>query len=361
LWLCDPQDIKTLPWFQDSAWFQFQLDSTGKYLGFFIGPWGTAEKNFKKAMDKFESRCETWVRLGCGLQDNIIIFNTMCLSVLSFVAQLVNVPEPVVNRIKYWKQRFARGPWNWLLDTDLDHLSGLGFRAQTKDLSVVAAAAQLRVVHGPGGLSAGTLLRRREGIEKCRRDCDDLILRSAHTRWVSHAPTQTILSTMERLRDTGMTKACIHELISSKDMEAESSESKLKLIIKIRKQFQSTAARTIAVAISPFDWEARIRAKLELLLHRNGASHRVSRLHAVRTQRNLHTVCKLLPPRVAFASLHTIFNGWCTGERFGMRRLCPLCRRVGALGVRGKDSLHHVPHCIITKKLCSMLGLEFQD
>ena len=36
----------------------------------------------------------------------------------------------------------------------------------------------------------------------------------------------------------------------------------------------------------------------------------------------------------AFACLHTIFNGWCTGERFGMRRMCPLCRCAGALGVR---------------------------
>ena len=77
--------------------------------------------------------------------------------------------------------------------------------------------------------------------------------------------------------------------------------------------------------------------------------------------RNLQMVCKRFPPRVAFACLHTIFNGWCTGSRFGLRRTCPLYISSGALGVHGKDELGHMPHCPVSRRIKSMLGIELSE
>ena len=77
--------------------------------------------------------------------------------------------------------------------------------------------------------------------------------------------------------------------------------------------------------------------------------------------RNLQTVCKRFPPRVAFACLHRIFNGWCTGSRFGMRRTCPLCVACGALGVHGKDELGHMPYCPASRKIKALLDIELNE
>ena len=68
-----------------------------------------------------------WHSLGLGLTHNMLVFNSMCLSVLGFIAQLVEAPDAVIQRINYWQQKFARGPWNWICFADLQNLKGVGF------------------------------------------------------------------------------------------------------------------------------------------------------------------------------------------------------------------------------------------
>ena len=277
------------------------------------------------------------------------------------MAQLVDVPAAVEARVAYWRQRFARGPWNWILSEDLNHLRNLGFPNQTKCISIVSASAQFRVVHGPGGLTHQTLQKRIASINRNHSRCKDILRIVAHRRWAEFAPTQTLLRNVARLEGMGITCTSVRRRICDQLTLSSEEGAEMRKHAEIRKKFQRTTTELLISAEVPYDWEGRIRSKLEKLLTKGASSEPIGRLHAVWCMRNLQIVCKRFPPRVAFACLHTIFNGWCTGSRFGLRRTCPLCVACGALGVHGKDELGHMPYCVVTRKIKLLLGIELDD
>ena len=84
----------------------------------------------------------------------------MCLSILGFVAQLLDMPPHVLQRIAYWQMKLAGGPWNWILDKDLNNLRGLGFSMAMRNPQVYCYASKFRALHGPGGLDLATCEKR---------------------------------------------------------------------------------------------------------------------------------------------------------------------------------------------------------
>ena len=295
-----------------------------------------------------------------GLADKIILFNVMCLSLLSFLAQLVEATPEVQARIDYWQQKFAGGPWNWITAADMRNLKGLGFQKQMHDFDTVCQAAKFRVMYGPGGLTQKVIVERGEQINKSRSNCGDFGRLSLHDQWKSFGFTQVLCSNADKLRNRGITNAAVRGAILGDALGAQRpltwQES-----TKLRRNFQRVTVDMVRANLN-YDWEARVRHKLELLYPRTHSLYQATRLDGVRVMQNMRRVCKLLPPRVAFAQLHTMFYGWCMSHRFGQKwRACRLCLHTRALGARGYDTLAHIPHCNVTKALCEHLGIGGDD
>ena len=357
LWTSNLEETRREAWFQESTWRDFILQTTGKYLGFWIGPGGTAVKHFEGPMEKFEHRCAAWLKAAVGLSDKMYLFNVMCLSLLCFPAQLVEATPEVRTRIDFWQQKFAGGPWNWITAADLRNLKALGFKNQMHDFDVVCRAAKFRVIYGPGGLKHGVIFDRCEQIRKCRARCEDFGRLSLHDQWKLFGFTQVLCSNADSLRSSGITNNAVRTAIIGNALGASRTLTWQELA-KIRQNFQRTTVVMLRANLH-YNWEARIRHKLENLFPRTHPSYQATRQDGMRVMQNMQRVCKLLPPRVLFAQLHTIFNGWCTSQRFGRKwRPCPLCIHTRALGALGYDTLAHMPYCRVTKGICERLGIS---
>ena len=75
-----------------APWKVMKIDACEKYLGFFVGPGATPEMNFADPVAKACARMTTW-SLGLGLFLDIMVFNCIVRSVVSYIEQLFTMPQ----------------------------------------------------------------------------------------------------------------------------------------------------------------------------------------------------------------------------------------------------------------------------
>ena len=73
-------------------WQQMQVSDKGKYLGFYIGP-GKGDSSWQDPTKKYSGRCHTWQDKPLGLQYHTTVYNTLCVSTLTYIAQLEHPPH----------------------------------------------------------------------------------------------------------------------------------------------------------------------------------------------------------------------------------------------------------------------------
>jgi len=90
-------------------WADMPVQTFCKYLGFYLGP-GKKDKSWLAPMNKFRERVKMWAGQPLGLYWNTRVFNTFCLPVLSYVAQLESPPQWVVLEVEALMRKLAPGP-----------------------------------------------------------------------------------------------------------------------------------------------------------------------------------------------------------------------------------------------------------
>ena len=116
-----------------------------KYLGALLGP-GSLEPFWQEARSKFLKVCSRWSQGPCGLTLAATIYNTYCLSTLSFLAQFRGPDALTLQAEKKGLAMFSKGPGNWVTPKELFHLHDwFGFRVAFKSVAHTSLAARLRV------------------------------------------------------------------------------------------------------------------------------------------------------------------------------------------------------------------------
>ena len=98
------------------------VSSFGKYLGVMVGP-GNKSTAWDAPIAKYEKRCLQWSCLPVGLFRGCQNSTTFVASVLSFHAQLLEMPDKLFELEYLALRRFNVGPGNWFQNVDLFNLS----------------------------------------------------------------------------------------------------------------------------------------------------------------------------------------------------------------------------------------------
>jgi len=115
---------------------------------------------------------------------------------------------------------------------------------------------------------------------------------------------------------------------------------------KVKAGFQAKVASSIQAAIrTPYDWIPRCRTKLSRWTQ-GGAQQ----LDAERFQRRMHSLSKLVTPRVLAACYRAAWNGWCTHRRFQQRDQAGDFCKLGC-NPNAADSIEHYAHCPVVHRL----------
>ena len=87
----------------------------GKYLGFLVGPYATAEVNFQPVMEKFRARVGHWLQLAhMGNHFQVLGYNMFATSVFNFISQLYALPPAFQKECNELALKFMHGPRFWL-------------------------------------------------------------------------------------------------------------------------------------------------------------------------------------------------------------------------------------------------------
>jgi hypothetical protein len=142
-------------------WSQVQVVTKGRYLGFMTGP-GKGDLSWDEASVKYEGRVTVWAHQQLGLHGAALTYNVFALSVLTFLAQLENPPEKVMDAELKMLRSAAPGPGVWCLPADLWYMRELyGQTRSFGSIAQIAKAAQVRVATWEAYRSGGLNIRRR--------------------------------------------------------------------------------------------------------------------------------------------------------------------------------------------------------
>ena len=135
---------------QIPIWANMNIQLTGKYLGFFVGP-NKNNLSWEGPGQKYITRCNMWQDKSLGLHYQATIYNTLALSTLSYIAQLENPPPNITQLENKGLTILAKGPGGigdrgWATKNDLFRLKeDYGQQTSFKSVQWYTQAAQGRV------------------------------------------------------------------------------------------------------------------------------------------------------------------------------------------------------------------------
>ena len=319
------------------AWGDFSISFSAAYLGFVLGPERQA-KSWAKALRKYDERAAIWRAIGGGMALSLAAYSTYILPVVSFLAQLDDVPDEWEDHERRAFAHLLPGPRGWLHP---DALRGLGQLQCTrrardfKDFRAWADAAKSRVFNWEA-LPAGGLrvaARARE-LRRLRQECAPPDWRAAI--W-AHWFDSSFLFLLERAEDR-VRRAVGGPVLAVASGPQESTNSEM-----ARRQWQ----RACYQALRPDRTEAAYRH-----LRRRLDSWAVSVLPGRRAHRAVEVLRDLsthATPRIFAATLRTLCRGWTT-----RRRSAACLLQCG----RGEDSIEHYANCpVFCRFTCQKLRL----
>ena len=124
-------------------WSEFQVASSGEYLGFQIGPSGGAIQSWAKPLAKYESRVAEVAASGLSASASTTIYNTKVATVTSYVEQLCALTTAMRKAEASAMEKMLHAPHNSIPKQAAALLDQSGMR-KFIDLETRAKAAQFR-------------------------------------------------------------------------------------------------------------------------------------------------------------------------------------------------------------------------
>lgn len=315
------RNVQTLIKEHCPAWGSMQVADRGKYLGFIVGP-GAGEESWNKPLKKFEQRVLHWSAKHLGLALNIVVYNIYIITVLEYVAQLMEPSERILKSIAQALRKLAPGPGNWATAEDLHNLTAYGFRYALKDIECVAKAAKLRMVDTVTKDFASK-------YEELRKVQSDHLCRP-FGKWHNSSFYAALWRNQNSMRQCGVT--------------AERIRRELQLSIKLT-SFQSCAYELIRTVLKPYCAENRLRKKTHRWKFQDPAAHVTGRI-----LRNMVIIGDKCRPCVLAYLFRTIWNGWPTSARMN-------AARVGGCVLGCEHSEDRIEHYLLCSKVWRILGM----
>ena len=232
--------------------------STGKYLGFYVGP-GKGHKSWEKPMQKYKERLGDWQWGELGLHQALAVYGTYILPVLTYVAQLEVPPPEALCLEDVAARKVAPGPAAWCSVKDLHHGHELGLDRTLRPLSISCSAAMLRIHAWENRADGGIPWRELANALEIRRRATEQIYRVvSFQKWFDmHIPTVVFALA------SNAAKKGIHIAAARKDLcgdhEGQHCARKEK---KLRKGTQKCFSKHL-LTTEGFDPITRIRKRME--------------------------------------------------------------------------------------------------
>jgi len=351
LWIEDHKVVQRKLGMIHFKWYGAKVDSSAEYLGFRIGP-GRGEGPWNKALSKYLQRAKEWGTVGLSLHYSVKIYNTYILPVLSFVAQLEEVPSTFDKVEKQAMAALIPGPNKWISPDAVKSLHrGYGMPCEARDFRIVSAATKLRVAANEDRDNGGLRMKERRHelymeVDKARRSDEWKLELLAWEGWFRNSHAEVVWRAVEDLYDKGISIPKLRKLTERKQ------EGGKRKRIGGRDGIQALVVKELTpdtVNIAP-----SLRKDLQKWKVGLWEDYKTRRANRV-----IDRLQDLVPPRIQAAILRSWKNGWCTRRRFGTKgdNCC-------AFGCKWKntDSLEHYMICpVIHKWSRAELRTEYSD
>ena len=342
LWPGNFRNIKNLVREYIPQWSCFTIAGCGKYLGTWIGPLA-GHKPWDEPLKKYRSRCLMLANMSQGVWCTALLYRVFCLPVLSFLMQLNNVPNSVLECEAEMMKRFIPGPAKWLRNDVMHALPEVfGFDATFPSIRVYNQTILAR--------TACLTLSNCDQHGACLRAIvwqDAAILSHPWRQWQTNSMLQLYCDIL----------SCLHKWRIYSEGQFVCPNIRESAIRK-RSGTQRLLFNAIQGASDPPPaFEHIFRSRVDRWYRQDiiKLSPGISTRRAPHILNILHRRCPLC---VVWAVIRTWFNGWCTGRRFQCQdtacRLCTLCR--------GNDSIEHYLCCPVVVDFCQRkLRLTIKD
>jgi len=345
-------------------WDQIQIASSGKYLGFSSGP-GKGFSSWDAPICKYLGRTRRWQEIGEGTQFATLAYNTFALTTLSFVSQLESPPPAAISAEQQGLRNMLPGPGNWFVPEDAFYFKdGYGQARSFKSLEIASSAAKLRIIHMHNVARSKGLIPCRQSISQMSTQLNGFLNRPIEldrvtewSAWYAGAHVHRLAENERVLQARNITlPRCLQEIAGGPPPWDPKQKQKQRM------ELQKHVSGLLASSKAPY-FPDRIRHKLYrwMDLTATGPSARESARWMLygppaHIARRVHGVLKrlhsLVPPRVGSATLHTLWNGWCTARRF--QDHVPANDRCWlGCGEGARDSIEHYCRCPIGLEVLS--------
>ncbi len=251
---------------------------------------------------------------------------------LTYIAQLEEVPDSVVEAESRALRRAAVGPGNWVSPEDLWYLQlSYGQCYSFRSIRGMAWAAKVRVTTWePLSLRNRSLEQRARDLEGLLRTTDWIDRLAVWQDWYSRSHLRA-LSSARRSFETRC--EAVHDVLRSL-ARGQKEPWPARTLLSMKRSFQRAVYQRILVAQRPSS-EMRMRHKLE----RWGFADIPRRL-VRRVLSRLEQLRNLVAPRVTAAYFSALWNRWTTARRFQQRHES---HNICVLGCGGlaEDSIEH--------------------
>jgi len=342
----------------DFIWDSIKISDKGKYLGFSSGP-GKGHSSWDAPLKKYSSRARKWHQIGAGTHTATIAYNTYAFTTLSFVAQLEDPPLCAGEAEAAGLRWMLPGPGNWFIAEDAFFLKECyGQALSFQSLAIVSQAAKLRTIHSLDAARSQGQCDSSFSIEQLGQrlryfltgpvEVDRII---KWNTWYASSHVLCLLNNVQSLRARSITlQGCLRSIAGTEPPWEPA------VVKKQRRELQRFVTKRLKVSCLP-DSQNRIRNKTSRWMDPEapGPSDHLSATWripgppahiACRIGNNLKRLSALVPPRVASAVLHTIWNGWCTARRFQQQSAAHDRCWLGCAG-EAQDSIEHYCRCPI--------------
>lgn len=309
------------------GWRAFQVATSAKYLGIYIGP-DAHQHRWAAARQKFDERISTIVSIAGGALFSSIFFRVYAASVFSYIMQFSTSPGWGDTQEKACHAMF-KGPFGWMPKGWFTaRLPGCMLPSVFTDLEDLHAATLMRTarVTFPGATALhGDLLHKLES--------DEAPLAHVWRSWQRSSIAATLAVAALRADD----------LLRRVPLPPEKT---------LQAHLHSILERHRVLIPSPeVMWNRRLArwsALTDLPLSTDALRGRA--------QRVLKSI-ECTPPSTRWAVVRLWLNGWCTARRFQRREPCAFCGQM-------EDSVEHFARCPIIREVANerlSLGLAADD
>ena len=342
------------------AWSTMPVATSGKYLGFMIGP-GKEQSSWNGPVKKYLNICDMGRGHAIGLQFNVAMYNTFAISTLGFIGQLEQAPQFALDAETQGLRRAIKGPGNWAVNMDMWLLKEqFGQPRSCFSLALTARAAQLRVRTWDPACTHAHYKADCAALRKAMSNPWRPHTRHRWSSWYDNGFCLTLERNYEQyISEIGsigdLLSPNAHETLDS-DEEPTATNPPAQKLAKIG--FQRRTYHKLLRHYAP-DPTNRVRYKIQ----RFGLQHPSTRLpegtsirqntpdwQSRRALASLQILPRLVPPRVCAAVFSTMWNRWNTHRRWQRRHTSSNRCLLGCEGA-AEDSIEHYCCCRLTRRI----------